>query len=115
MNIQQKLKQLRTERGLSQEQTAAALNISRPTYGHYERGRSEPDTDTLKRIAKFFNVSLDELCGLSEEDRHVDFAELTRTFNQHGITEEKYNALPDSVKETILKIIEEFIENRNKK
>lgn len=66
MNISSNLKKLRTEKGLTQEELSKILNINRATYAHYETGRREPDAQTLKLFAEYFNVSLDYLMGLTD-------------------------------------------------
>ena len=52
---------LRERRGLTQEDLAAKLGISRSALSHYEKDRRQPDFETLKKIANFFNVSIDYL------------------------------------------------------
>ena len=52
-----KLRTCRTNCGLSQRQVADCLGVNRSTYTYYENGRSEPDINTLKLLAKIFNVS----------------------------------------------------------
>lgn len=66
MNISFNLKTLRSEKGLTQEELSKILNINRATYAHYETGRREPDAQTLKSFAEYFNVSLDYLMGLTD-------------------------------------------------
>ena len=61
--IGDKLKQLREQRDYSQGYVADTLGISRVNYNRYENNNREPDGETLKRIADFFNVSTDELLG----------------------------------------------------
>ncbi|WP_333888258.1 helix-turn-helix domain-containing protein [Clostridium sp.] len=61
MSVSTNLKKLRTEKGLTQDELSKELNINRATYAHYETGRREPDIETLKLLAKYFNVSLDYL------------------------------------------------------
>lgn len=60
------LKILRKEKGLTQEDMAKVLNVSRVTYSRYERGIYETDNNTLIKLSKFFNVSVDYLLGLIE-------------------------------------------------
>lgn len=60
-----RLKQLREETGLTQEELAKKLNISRGTYAHYETGKREPKFETLQHLATYFNVSVDYLLGKS--------------------------------------------------
>ena len=57
------LKKLRKEKGLSQEEMAAKLNVVDRTYGSWERNEREPDFSTLCKIADFFNVSTDYILG----------------------------------------------------
>ncbi|MBQ8412098.1 MAG: helix-turn-helix transcriptional regulator [Lachnospiraceae bacterium] len=55
-------KKLRKDKEMSQEQMAELLNIAdRSTISRWENGSVEPDLDTLIQVAKFFDVSLDEL------------------------------------------------------
>lgn len=56
-----KLKELRIAEGLTQQQLADKLNIGRVNYTRYENNKVRPDYETLILIAKFYNVSLDEL------------------------------------------------------
>lgn len=68
MNLQiaNRLLQLRKERGLSQEELADQLGISRQAVSKWERAEASPDTDNLICLAKLYNVSLDYL--LQTED-----------------------------------------------
>ena len=54
---------LRKRLGLTQQQVADALGINVVTYYGYEKGRSEPSLRMLIRLANFYNVTLDYLCG----------------------------------------------------
>jgi len=55
------LRLLIEERGLTQKQLAKDLHIAVSTLGGYVQGTSEPDFDTLKRLAEYFEVSADYL------------------------------------------------------
>lgn len=57
-----KLKDLRLQNNLKQEDLAKVINKSAVAYGYYENGSREPDIKTLTTIADFYNVSLDYLC-----------------------------------------------------
>lgn len=63
MNIKtaERLVQLRKEHGLSQEELAAKLGVSRQAVSKWERGEASPDTDNLIALAKLYQISLDEL------------------------------------------------------
>ena len=68
-NFASTIKHLRTERGITQEQLAAMLKVSRSTIGMYETGNREPDFETCEAIADIFNVDMDYLMGRSTVER----------------------------------------------
>ena len=57
---------LRKQRKITQDTLAKELGISRQAYSNYELGNREPDFDTLKKLATFFDVSIDYLVGNSD-------------------------------------------------
>ena len=61
MELNEKLQQLRKQKGLTQEELAQALYVSRTAISKWESGRGYPSIDSLKAIAKFFSISVDEL------------------------------------------------------
>ena len=63
------IRRLRIERGITQEQLASMLKISRSTIGMYETGSREPDFETCEAIADIFNVDMDYLLGRSNVER----------------------------------------------
>lgn len=62
-----KLVKARKDTGLSQREVAKELKISHSTLASYEIGRTEPDIETLGRLADFYNISLDWLVGTKGE------------------------------------------------
>lgn len=64
--FQERLRLLRTEKGVSQKQVAEKLGITEVGYQNYEVGRRKPNFDIIPSIADFFNVSLDYLVGRSD-------------------------------------------------
>lgn len=64
MNFSNKLRSLIEERNLTQKQVAKDLNIAPSTMGGYVQGISEPDFDTLRKLAKYFNVTTDYLLNM---------------------------------------------------
>lgn len=58
-----RLKELREEKKLTQQEVADYLSMSRSTYAQYEIGRREPDFGTLSKLADFFGVTGDYLLG----------------------------------------------------
>lgn len=63
MKFQTRLKELRTEKGISQEEIGKLLNMSKMAISHWEKGNSEPSIEQLKILACFFDVSIDYLVG----------------------------------------------------
>lgn len=57
------LKTLRKQNKINQGVLAKALGVPRSTYQSYEYGVAEPDIETLIKLADYFDVSLDYLCG----------------------------------------------------
>lgn len=57
------LKNLRMSNNLTQQSIANTLNINRSTYNGYEQGVSEPNIETLIKIADYFGCSIDYLVG----------------------------------------------------
>ena len=64
-NFNIRLRQLRTEAGLSQQELADKIGISKSSINMYERGEREPSFETLEAIADYFNVDMDFLVGKS--------------------------------------------------
>lgn len=75
MEFNKKLQELRRQRKLTQEELSEALFVSRTAISKWESGRGYPNIESLKAIAKFFSVSVDELLsgeellGLAEENQ----------------------------------------------
>jgi transcriptional regulator with XRE-family HTH domain len=75
MEFHEKLKELRAQRGLTQEEVASAIYVSRTAISKWESGRGYPNIDSLRAIAKFYKITLDdllsgdELLSLAEADR----------------------------------------------
>ena len=66
MNFNEKLQALRKQKGLTQEELAQALYVSRTAVSKWESGRGYPNIDSLKMIAAFFSVTVDELLSSDE-------------------------------------------------
>ena len=66
MEFNEKLQELRRIKGLTQEELAESLFVSRTAISKWESGRGYPSIDSLKAIAKFFDVTIDELLSGDE-------------------------------------------------
>ena len=66
VEFNEKLQELRKNKGLTQEELAEALYVSRTAVSKWESGRGYPSIDSLKEIAKYFSVTIDELLSGNE-------------------------------------------------
>ena len=66
MEFNEKLQELRKRKGLTQEQLAESIYVSRTAVSKWESGRGYPSIESLKAIAKLFSVSIDELLSGEE-------------------------------------------------
>ena len=62
--INEKLKQLRKEKGVSQKEISSAIGITLSAYSNYEQGIREPSIDIIIKLCKYFDVGADYLLGL---------------------------------------------------
>jgi len=93
MTFSDRLKELRKEKNLTQEELAKILGISRSTIAGYETERKEPDYETLKKIADFFNVSTDYLLGRTDIYNPAD--EITEAVSDDPELLEFWNSLKE--------------------
>ena len=63
------LKKLRENKGLTQIAVQMATGIEQALLSKFETGERVPPTDTIMRLADFYNVSMDYICGVSDEKR----------------------------------------------
>ena len=63
----ERIKYLRTEKGLSQEDLAKELGVSNAIISRWENGLREPSMSSLIALAKFFHVSIDYIVGLTDD------------------------------------------------
>ena len=66
-NFSERIKNLREERGLSQEALGAVIGVKRFSIYTYEKGRACPEMKGLVALAEFFDVSMDYLAGRTEK------------------------------------------------
>lgn len=96
MEFNNKLYELRKQKGFSQEELANRLNVSRQTVSKWEVGESTPDMEKLVAISDLFDVSLDELIkgeepnpeGAREASETIVKSEFYSDVKEHVLTEE---------------------------
>lgn len=76
MSIGEKIKKLRLQKGIKQEELAKKLNISRQSISHYETGRAIPSIDVLKLLADYFGVTVDYFLTDKPGQSEVEFVDV---------------------------------------
>ena len=69
-NLSKRIRDLRIDKDLKQGEMGAALGVTQNMISNYENGR-EPPLDTILQYAKYFDVSLEYLFGLTNDRKHV--------------------------------------------
>ena len=78
--ISMNLKRLRKEHQYTQENVAEKINVSRQSIAKWENGESTPDIDTLIKLSKLYNVTLDNLVNHSEDKSGIGIPPKGRYF-----------------------------------
>lgn len=98
--LNENLKTIRKQKGLSQEELAIRLNVVRQTISKWEKGLSVPDSDMLVKMADILEVSVGELLGskITDEQNKDEIAEQLIKINE-------YLAIKNRRTKTIVKVI----------
>jgi len=122
MGFSQRLVDLRQKKGLTQEELAQMVNMSRSALSLYELSRREPDFTTLGKLADFFEVSTDYLLGRTSEsgltgpDSTKDDEEIELDFRIAANNEDGYGQEPSpELKRFVKEIIKEELDRVRKK
>lgn len=114
-------KELRIKSGLTQQEMADKLKISRSSIGMYESGEREPSFELLEAIADFFNVDMNYLLGKKELSEHIPegyyLNEDARDMAQFLYENPEYKVLFDAsrkVKKEDIQFVKEMIDRMNK-
>ena len=83
MELKENLAALRKDKGLSQNDLAEEMHVSRQTISKWERGNVLPSTDNLIWLSKFYQVSLDELVGIAKKSETPSCAEENPRSEEH--------------------------------
>lgn len=105
MKFNNKLYELRKQMGLSQEELANRLNVSRQTVSKWELGESTPDMEKLVAISDLFEVSLDELVLDKAPDKTVASEQIVKSefysdIKEHVLTEDNKKKIEMGLKIT---------------
>lgn len=105
MTLGEKIKTLRTNRGLTQTELAKKINIHYTHIGKYENDLQNPSTDTIKKIADYFSVSVDYLLG--DENK----GEIKVSFEDEELLKQfkAIEYMPENDKNVIKELINAFL------
>lgn len=104
-----RLKMLRSEKKITQEELGKVVNVTKVSISGYENGNRTPDTETLQKLADFFNVSTDYLLGRADtknENKSNGLQGWLRTENED---------LSESERDELEKDIEDYLAHRRKR
>lgn len=103
------LKKLRIQRGLSQQQLADLLHTSQQSIYKYEKGIAEPNLETLKNMADYFETSIDYLAGYTSIPHKIEpVAEYALNSDEQALIG-KYKKLNPRTRAIIHIIIDEYL------
>lgn len=124
-----RLKALRMQKKLTHQDMADFLGITRQGYSKYENGQSQPDIDTINKLAQFFNVTTDYLLGRTDEPNPIEsdneelgtLARINQLIKEYGIEQmgffdiEKWKQLSEEEIEEIVKHFEWVVHKAREK
>ncbi len=103
------LKLLRQEYGISQQRLAEAIGVSQPSINKYENHNIEPEIEVLKRMADYFNTSIDFIVGHTDIRRKIEHTDVfhLNQFETEVIT--RFRSLDEEEKQCIDMTIKTFL------
>lgn len=108
-----RLKELRLQKGLTQQQVANAIGKTYQAYSYYENGKRDPDTETLKLLADFFNVSTDYLLEAPQNVEKIP-KDLKKILEDEEVTLNG-RMLSEDEKEQMLRVLEALYRDAKEK
>jgi len=98
-----RLRELRLEKGIKQEDLAGRLKVRRQTVSRYETGNLDLDTDTIRLLCAIFDCTADYLLGISSQ-------RTTQISDKDSELIEAYHAAPENVQQSIELLLRPFME-----
>lgn len=119
LEVANRLQQLRKAKGLSQEELANILGLSRQAISKWERAETSPDTDNLICLARLYNISIDKLLDTSESTEEIKERIAQERISEVTNKDEEENDYDDSqekekIEEAEAEVVEEKVELTHK-
>ena len=113
-----RLKDERTQKGLTQSELARTLFLGQTSVSKYERGKQIPEMPTLQKIADFFGISIDYLLGKTDIKKYVQNDQRSNSIADDKLIEKMKNLDEESKKELekymdLLKLKESMCESKD--
>ena len=89
MFFSQRLKELRVEKNLTQKELSLYLGLSPNSICEWEKGRCEPNAETLKKLSELFECSIDYLLGHSDDFGNINIYHETDNLNSLSADEQR--------------------------
>lgn len=104
--LQERLRLLREEAGISQEKLASALGVTRMTLAGYELGKRPPDSGFIVKVCQYFNCTPDYLFGISpfKNDAHYN-----KWISSSDTLEKALSLLPNSYREQLVAALNQLL------
>ena len=87
MGLQEKIKELRSNKGISQKKLADAIGVAQSSINYWEKGQRTPSVAAAQKLADYFNITLDELYDIDNLPESVNT--LAAHFDGDEYTEEE--------------------------
>lgn len=105
------LKQLRIEKGISQQQLAEVIGVSQQSINKYENHGVEPDIETLIKISDYFNTSVDYLIGHTQISRVIEETSAFDLNQKEAQVIQRFRSVNHKQKDCVLNILDCFSQN----
>lgn len=103
------LKSLRDEKGLSQQNLAEVLDVSQQAVNKYENQNIEPNIDSLKKLADYFETSIDYLVGYTEIRHKIEPVSPYELNENEAALVNKYRKLTTKFRKSIMTLIDDLL------
>ena len=101
---------LRREKGVSQQALADAIGVSQQSINHYENHSIEPDIQTLKQMADYFNTSIDYIVGHTDIKDPFDNTEAFHLNADEGELITQYRALSPKERGCVRQVVDTLLD-----
>lgn len=98
MSLAVRLRELRADKKASLQAVADALNVSKPHVWELEKGKTKnPSLELLKKLAEYYNVTLDYLAGVTQESESERYTALMRKLDPESMSDSDWKVVEQAV------------------